>query len=215
MSWLEQAVVVTIANMDVKNSTKQTYLNALLGAIGRTTWLWEYDTTHIIKKCSPVTAYQRALEKGKGPSRQATPAPEETMRQIVESDNKTDIHLAAMFLLAARVADYINNLQTVAITGNGTTIEIQYNKHKTVGSIGRQAATAPIPWKGFRTAWNQRNENPSPAEIDERLRHYNWTRHSIRRGGLRFWRSQGKTTEFLLALSLHTSAQQLTRYLSV
>jgi hypothetical protein len=213
-SWLEIAAVIFIRELTHSNnlaaSTALSYYNSLLGAIARTPGLHRYDVTNAIRKPTLTQRYQQVLSRQRLAPQQAAAATPEDIRQMIATDPQTGAHIAACFLLAGRLGDYVKNQQNLTITPKA--VHITYENHKTCRTTGPQRTTA-------------KNLLPEIARIRlmptteramlELLKRHGFTGHSLRRGGALFWEQHGMPREQICNLTMHSSVKMLQRYLSV
>jgi hypothetical protein len=215
-SWMEIAIILTVRQMEARSGrpwtagTKRTYLNALLGAISRFPKLWPFDKTNVIVKRTLITRTLTAIQKQPQLQAKATPAQPEQILMITRT-SPIGIHAAIMYLLAARVQDYVSNYTRITV---GPNISITYAKHKTSGHIGPRRVQVRNPWPSLITQ-QRLHQSPPPTikDIDFLLKHQNLTRHSLRRGGLQFWKDHGLNITELMEISMHKGQECLLRYL--
>lgn len=211
---LEIAVIKTMEKLKQTNkladSTVTTYTQALLGAIARQPRLWPFDVTDKVRRQTVLQQWQRGAAKAsRQVPKQAQPAEEADVWRIAAEEKEIGAVLAVAFLLCSRVQDLTRNAQNVKVSR--ATLRITYNNHKTKGTVGARTAEVENALPSITQKFN-----PAAASdikrIDKVLQKYNLTRHSLRRGGIKFWRQQGKTWDDILLLTLHTTVAQLMHY---
>ena len=204
---IQEMVLNYVQSLNVQMSTKRTYLHHILGCMGRRQQWWDIDRAGILRKDLMLRDFYRKVT-AVAPL-QSDPARIADLQRLAEPARS---HLTCCLLLCGRLGDYSRNIDRVVVNAEKVTIE--WLQHKTVGLIGPKKVSVPLPKTlGFRLKLMPLG--PTPLEtLKATLQSVGLKAHSLRRGGVAYYRSLGLRDSVIMKITLHTSWTYYFRYIS-
>lgn len=195
-----------VRSRGVRLSSQRTYANWLLGQMARRQSWRALDEGRILKAGLLLQDLRR--EANRVAPRQCKPALVET---LLRTATAVRAHLLGCFLLCARLGDFVRNART--LRARHGTLAMDYAVHKTVGVIGPKKVSLVVP-EDLRPYMIFPRTRPSLQTLQQALKDLGLSQHSLRRGGVQYWKAQGKTDTEIAQLTLHVSHKNYLRYIS-
>lgn len=204
---IETTVLQFVKQTKLKLSSQKTYLNWILGAMGRDKRWRALDTQRVLHPGMQLRDFYRDVAEHAAPT-QAIPATLEALSRMPEPWRS---YAHAAFLLASRLADFTENVGSLKQeTGRLT---ICYKKHKTVGIIGQKDVTVAIP-PDLKIRLLQHPPHDLYRKLKLQLKQVGLAPHSLRRGGIAYHQKNGMTDASLMKLTLHVALKNYLRYVN-
>lgn len=205
---LERSVISFVKTLPILPSSRRTYLHYLLGRMGRSPRWRALDEGRVLRPGLRLREFYRETQAVS--PKQSRPA---DIQQLLYGPIPNDLrtHLLLCFLLAARLGDYVANLNS--LKWDGKILSIFLRSHKTVGTIGPKTISVEVD-RAIAPFVALPVQPTSQATLAAALKTIHLTQHSLRRGAVAYYDQKGWPPSAIRSLTLHTHPTSFLRYLS-